>query len=243
MTITVWRVLCVVSAVLFVAGLVLLLLTRLLKNKYYHVFTADELMTQNKLANGKNSVYFTSGETKNYINKYAICKTEFDKYLVCKFVKKFAYLRYFVLEYSAHGRVVKVQQVDEYDTGANSRIITLHRRCAKVNVVIGTADDVEINSDVIRPLSRKRIRLFALLKSFTLFAFLFAARHIVLEIMSKISGPYQGLVGYYLQDTLNYISIGVCLIIGLLSYGITVLCFRRKNVKALNGGVVEYEFV
>lgn len=237
MTITVWRVLCVVSAVLFIAGLAVLLATRLLKNKYYHVFTADELMTRNKLSNGKNSVYFTSGETKNYINKYAICKTEFDKYLVCKFVKKFSYLRYFVLEYSAHGRVVKVQQVDEYNTGLNSKIITLHKRCAQVNVVIGSADDVEINTDVIRPLSRKRIRLFALIKSFTLFAFLFAVRHIIIEVLCK------GMVGYYLQDTLNYISVAVCFVIGLLSYLITVLSFRRKNVKALNGGAVEYEFV
>ncbi|MDE7439598.1 MAG: hypothetical protein K2N23_03735 [Clostridia bacterium] len=237
MTITVWRVLCVASAVLFVAGLLLLLFTRLLKNKYYHVYTADELMTKSKMTNGKNSVYFTSGETKNYINKYAICKTEFDRYLVCKFVKKFSYVKYFVLEYSAHGRVIGVQQIDECDTGLNSKIITLHKRCAKVNVVIGTADDVEINSDVIRPLSRKRIRVFALIKSFTLFAFLFAVRHIILEVLCK------GMLGYYLQDMLNYISIGVCFLIGLISYGITVLCFRRKNVKALNGGVVEYEFV
>ncbi len=237
MTITLWRVLCVASAVLFVAGLVILLVTKLLKNKYYHVYTADELMNKSKMTNGKNSVYFTSGETKNYINKYAICKTEFDKYLVCKFVKKFSYVKYFVLEYSAHGRVLGVQQIDECDTGVNSKIITLHKRCAKVNVVIGTVDDTEINTDVIRPLSRKRIRVFALIKSFTLFAFLFAVRHIIIEIFCR------GMVGYYLNDMLNYISIGVCFFFGLISYLVTVLCFRRKNVKALNGGAVEYEFV
>ncbi len=237
MIITLWRVLCVASAVLFVAGLAVLLVTKLLKNKYYHVYTADELIDKNKMTNGKNSVYFTSGETKNYINKYAICKTDFDKYLVCKFVKKFSYVKFFVLEYSAHGRVLNVQQIFEYDTGINSKIITLHRHCVSVNVVIGTADDVEINTDVIRPLSRKRIRVFALIKSFTLFAFLFAVRHLIIEIFCK------GMVGYYLQDTLNYVSVAVCLFISLLSYLITVLCFRRKNVKALNGGTVEYEFI
>ena len=88
MTLTVWRVLCIASAALFVAGLLLLLLSQLLKNKYYHIYTADELMSKSKLTNGKNSVYFTSGETKEYISKYAVCKTEFDRYLVCKFVKK-----------------------------------------------------------------------------------------------------------------------------------------------------------
>ena len=47
----------------------------------------------------------------------------------------------------------------------------------------------------------------------------------------------------YLRDMLNYISIGVCFLFALLSYVVTVLCFRKKNAKALNGGAVEYEFV
>ena len=237
MTITVWRVLCVVSAVLFIAGLLILLIARPLKNKYYHVFTADELMTKNKMSNGKNSVSFAAGETKNYISKYDVCKTEFDKYFVCKFVRKFNYIKYFVIEYSAHGRVVNVQQIEETDTGVNSKIVTLSRRCANVNVVIGTADDAQINSNVIRPLSRSRIRLYALVKSFTLFALLFAVRHMVIEIFCR------GMVGYYMKDTLNYISIGVSFAIGLLCYVITVLCFRSKNVPVLNGGAVEYEFL
>lgn len=237
MTITVWRVLCIASAAVFVLGLLILLFSRILKNKYYHIYTADELMSKSKLTNGKNSVYFTSGETKEYISKYAVCNTEFDRYLVCKFVRKFSYVRYFVLEYTAHGRVIKVQQIDEFDTALNSKIITLSRRCAHVNVVIGTAEDTEINTDVIRPLSRKRIRLYALLKAFTFFAFLFTLRHVLLEIFLK------NISALYFTDTLNYISVGVCFLFALLSYAVTVLCFRKKNVKALNGGAVEYEFV
>ena len=237
MSITLWRVLCVISAVLFVAGVLVMIIARFLKNKYYHVFTADELLKKSKLSNGKNSVYFTSGETRDYISKYAVCKTEFDRYLVCRFVKKFSQIRYFVLEYTSHGRVIAVQQIDEYDTGLNSKIITLHRRSAYVNVVIGTVEEVEINTDVIRPLSRKNIRIYALVKSFTFFALMFTLRHIALEILCK------DLLGLYLRDMLNYISIGVCFGCALLSYFITVLCFRRKNAKALNGGAVEYEFV
>ena len=237
MAIILWRVLCVVSALLFIAGILILLIKKFLKNKYYHVFTADELVKNNKLSNGKNLIYFTSGEARDYISKYAVCKTEFDRYLVCKFVKKFSEIRYFVLEYSAHGRVIAAQQIDEFNTGLNSKIITLHRRCAYVNVVIGKVDDLEINSDVIRPLSRKNIRIYALVKSLTLFAFLFVVRHITLEILCK------DLLALYLKDMLNYLSVGVCFVCGLLSYFITVLCFRRKNVKALNGGAVEYEFV
>ena len=237
MIVTIWRVLCVISVGLFAAGVAIMFITKLLKNKYYHIYTEDELLKSNKLTNGKNSVYFTSGETRNFISKYAICKTEFDRYLVCQFVKKFDEIRYFVIEYSSHKRILAVHQIEEYSTALNSKIVTLGRRCAYVNVVIGKANDEEINCDVIRPLSRKRIRIYALLNSFTLFALLFALRHIALEIMCK------QLLAFYLQDMLNYISVGVCLLCGLLSYLITVLCFRRKNVKALNGGAVEYEFV
>ena len=237
MAIILWRVLCVVSALIFIAGILILIIKRFLKNKYYHVFTADELLKSNKLTNGKNSVYFTSGETRDFISKYAVCKTEFDRYLVCQFAKKFNEIRYFVLEYTAHGKVMSVQQIDEYNTGLNSKIITLHKRCAYVNVVIGKVDDKEINTDVIRPLSRRNIRIYALVKSFTLFAFLFVIRHIAIEILCGDA------IGLYLRDVLNYISVGVCFICGLLSYLVTVLCFRRKNVKALNGGAVEYEFV
>ena len=225
------------SALIFIAGIFILIIKKFLKNKYYHVYTADELLKSSKLTNGKNSVYFTSGETRDYIGKYAICRTEFDKYLVCQFTKKFNEIRYFVLEYTAHGRVLAVQQIDEYNTGLNSKIITLHKRCASVNVVIAKVDDMEINTDVIRPLSRRNIRVYAFVKSFTLFAFLFVVRHIAIEILCKDA------LGLYLKDMLNYISVGVCFICGLLSYLVTVLCFRRKNVKALNGGAVEYEFV
>ena len=66
---------------------------------------------------------------------------------------------------------------------------------------------------------------------------MFAVRHILLEVLCK------DVVGLYLFDMLNYISIGVSFVFALLSYAVTALCFRRKNVKALSGGSAEYEFV
>ena len=62
MTIVVWRILCLASMALFVAGLFVLLFTRLLKNRYYRDFCPDELMWETETANSKNSIYFTSGE-------------------------------------------------------------------------------------------------------------------------------------------------------------------------------------
>ena len=123
MTIVVWRILCLASMALFVAGLFALLFTRLLKNRYYRDFCPDELMRETETANSKNSIYFTSGETKKYIKKYALCKTAYDKYLVCNFAKSFRSIRYFVVEYTKRKRVLAVQQATEYSTGDASKII------------------------------------------------------------------------------------------------------------------------
>ena len=237
MTIIVWRILCLVSMALFIIGLFTLLFTRLLKNKYYHNFSRDELMRKTDTANSKNYIYFTSGETKKFIKKYVYAKTAFDKFLVCNFTKSFQNITYFVMEYTRHGRVISVKQVKEYNTGDTSKVIALNKRCAYVNVVIGCADGLEVNSNVIRPLSLTKIRLYAFLKSFTIFLGLFWVRHVLIEV---IGGAY---MKFYLTDLMNYIAVGASFIFALLSYFITVLCFRRKNVKALNGGVLEYEFV
>ena len=47
----------------------------------------------------------------------------------------------------------------------------------------------------------------------------------------------------YLNNSLNYIAVGVSFALALLSYLVTVLSFRRKNAKVMNGGALEYEFV
>ena len=216
MTIVVWRILCLASMALFVAGLFALLFTRLLKNRYYRDFCPDELMRETETANSKNSIYFTSGETKKYIKKYALCKTAYDKYLVCNFAKSFRSIRYFVVEYTKRKRVLAVQQATEYSTGDASKIISLH---------------------VIRPLTLTKIRLYAFLKSFMLFLFLFAARHVAVELILGSGAKY------FLADLMNYIALGASFAFCLLGYFVTVGCFRRKNMKACNGGSLEYEFL
>ena len=237
MTIVVWRILCLASMALFVAGLFALLFTRLLKHRYYRDFCPDELMRETETKNTKNSIYFTSGETKKYIKKYALCKTAYDKYLVCNFAKSFRSIRYFVVEYTKRKRVLAVQQATEYSTGDASKIISLHSRCASVNVVVGAVDGLEINHHVIRPLTLTKIRLYAFLKSFMLFLFLFAARHIAVELILGSGAKY------FLADLMNYIALGASFAFCLLGYFVTVGCFRRKNMKACNGGSLEYEFL
>lgn len=247
MTLFIWRILCAASALVCIICIILILALRLLKNGYYHEYTNDELFRKVKAANSKNSIYFTSGETKNFIKKYVICKTLYDKYLVCNYTRSFEDISYFVVQYSRLKRVIGVINVTHRDTGDSSKVIALKKGCAFVNVVIGTADGICVNSNVIRPLPMAKVRIHAALKSLLLFAFLFAVRHAAIEVYDLINTLYfrqsYTYAKLFLDSFYNYALIGGSLVLALISYLITVLCFRRRNAKIRNGGALEYEFL
>lgn len=237
MTMHIWRILSAVSVGVCVLGLILLLVLRLLKNGYYHEYTDDALFKKVKAANSKNFIYFTSGETKNFIKKYVICKTLYDKYLVCNYAKSFSDVSYFVIQYSRFKRVIGVLNVTQRDTGESSNVIALKRGCEYVNVVIGSADGITVNTNVIRPLAMTKVRINAAIKSLVLFTFLFAVRHAAVELFGGI------YTKQFLDNFLNYGIIAASFVLAVISYLITALCFRVKNAKIRNGGALEYEFL
>ena len=247
MTMLVWRILFAASVLVCIISLILIWSLRLLKNRYYHDYTQDELLKQVKTANSKNSIYFTSGETKNFIKKYVICKTLYDKYLVCNYAKKFEEISYFVIQYSSLKRVIGVINVTHRDTGDASKVIALKKGCAYVNVVIGAADGLTVNSNVIRPLSVAKVRLNAALKSLLFFTFLFAVRHAAIELYDLYNLLALGSITTYAEEFFasfnNYALIAGSFVLALISYFITVICFRIRNAKIRNGGALEYEFI
>lgn len=244
MTMLWWRILCLISAVIFIAGVIVLVCTNLTKNKYYQNYRDDELYKKERSVNSVNSIYLTSGETKRFIKKYVVCKSAYEKYLVCNFTEKFRQIRFYVVQFSRRKRVISVLEVTQKDlTDYSSRIIALRKSCKHVNVVIAEADGTVINQNYVRPISMHRLRIYACLKSAVIFTVLFVLRHVIVEVMGG-SVIYGKNVAYqYLNNWLNYIAIGASFILAVFSYLITVLCFRRKNAKSANGGALEYEFV
>ena len=241
MTIFMWRILSTIAAALFVFSVILLFACRFLKNKYAHSYTADKVLRTVKATNSKNTIYLTSGDTYKYIKKYVVCKSGTDRYLICNFARKFKKVGYYVVQYTAIKRVCSVIRVTETDTTLSSRVIALSRRCSHVNVVISYADSAQINTQIIRPLPRWKVRLYAFFKSVAIFAGIFLLRHAALETLSMaMNWVYMKA---FLNSFWNYAIIGAGLLFALLGYFITVLCFRRKNDKESNGGAIEYEFV
>ena len=237
MTLYMWRILGVVAAGLFVFSVITLFAARFLKNRYTHAYTADKVLRTVKATNSRNTIYLTSGETYKYIKKYVVCKSGTDKYLICNFARKFKKVGFFVVQYTALRRVCSVIRVTETNTTLSSRVVALSKRCAHVNVVISYANSAQINSHVIRPIPRWKIRLYAFFKSIAIFAAMFLLRHAAIELFGG------AFLKAYLNSFWNYAIIGAGFLFALLGYFITVLCFRRKNEKESNGGAIEYEFV
>ena len=241
MTIFMWRILSVVAASLFLFSVLTLLFGRFLKNRYTHSYTADKVLRTVKATNSRNTIYLTSGDTYKYIKKYVVCKSGMDKYLICNFARKYKKVGYFVVQYTARKRVCSVIRVSETNTTLSSKVIALSRRCSHVNVVISYADLAVINSQIIRPIPRWKLRLYAFFKSLAIFAGIFLLRHAALETLSGSFGwMYMNL---FLNSFWNYAIIGAGFLFALIGYFITVLCFRHKNAKESNGGAIEYEFV
>ena len=82
MTILIWRLLSILSVMLFVAGIIVINVTGVAKNKFYNDFKADEFVKKTKEINSTNSLYLTSNPTNKYIKRYVICQSAFDKYLI-----------------------------------------------------------------------------------------------------------------------------------------------------------------
>lgn len=237
MTLFIWRFLSAVSAVLFVAGVIALLCMRLLKNKYYHDFHEDELLKSVKTTNSKNFIYLTTGETAKFIKKYVICKTLYDKFLICNFTKSFEEISFFVVQYNKRKKPIQVFKVTQRGAEDASRIIALSPKCQYVNVIICKADENEINQNAIRPLSITKVRVHAAIKGFMLFLSLFVMRHAIIELFGGI------YTLQYLENFLNYSAIGGSFVLCIIYYFVDVLCFRRRNLNQTNGGAIEYGFI
>ena len=238
MSIMFWRILFLASAGLFVIFLTVLLCLRLLKNRYYHSYHSDELIKTERTDNSTNSLYFTYGETRKYIKKYVICKTVYDKFIVCNFAPEIKNIVYYIIQYGRNKKPMSVLRIEEKVQGDSSKVVSLDKHCAYVNVIAGTVDGLTVNSEVIRPLSVAKIRLYSFLKSVVLFTLMFALRHALIELIVG-----NAFLRQYLNGLFNYIAIGAAFVLSVIGYFISVTGYRRKNSKRTSGGNLVYDFL
>lgn len=233
-----WRAFAIVAFVLFIASIVVLIITKLLKNNFYFDYREDELIKESKSMNSSNSLYFTSDpSTYQYIKKYVLCKTVSDKYCICQYDREFNKIVFFIVQYSKNNKIIAITKCSEIKNNEASRVVPLNRKTEKINIIISKVDKMEINSSVIKPLNRIKVFLYCLLKFVYSFTGLFVIRHIIVELLG------QSFVASYFNSIYNLISILICLVFGLIVAIASFISLKKRNLVMHRGGVIEYEFI
>lgn len=231
-----WRLSALIALGLFIFALFILAVFRFRKNLYFKAFVKDDNFKTDSVGGTKNKYYLVLSDTKKYIKRYVIRKSVYENSFICNFNESYKSITYYIVCYLTKKRVLEVIEVTEKNTNNSSKIIALSRACKYVNIVIKNVDGVELNTNVIKPLPLKKIKLFSLFSGLAIMSSLYFVRHLLLEIiLGKFCKPY--LDGIY-----NLIGILVILVITILYYFMSVNTMRRRNCRNRNGGALEYEF-
>ena len=89
-----WGIIFLVAASVGILSFIILKVCHFTKNRYYHSFVENELIDSKNKVNSKNDVYFTDNLTYRYIDKYVICKTSTDLFLICNFCKNYKKIKF-----------------------------------------------------------------------------------------------------------------------------------------------------
>lgn len=232
-----WRVLCIIAIVIFITSVIIIVTKGLLRNNYYHDFKEDELLKETRSVNSKNKIFFTSGHTRKYIKRYALCHSAYDKYLICDFNQKYRYISFYVICYNSRKKIKDVLFITESNTNLTSKIISLSTKTKHINIVVKSIDGVDINTNVIKPLSIRKIQAYSLFNSIAFFSLLFIIRHIIIEVLGQ---EYKEA---FLSHIYNILFILGILLLSLINYVYTSHSLRKKNSKYASGGSLEYEFI
>lgn len=231
-----WNTLFIISIVLFIVLVALLIVFKFRKNIYAKPFNADELFDTKTENAVKSEYYFTSLETRKYIKRYVFRKAVFQRSVICNFTDNYKIISYFIVAYSKNKKVVDVVEVTEKPYGLSSRVILVNRKAEYVNVFVKKVDEVDINTNIIRPIPVRKIKYYTSLSSLALFSFLFAIRHIIVVLLGGLNAKA------FLYSELNYIAILASLVISLLYWFNSTVSLRKRNHLNRRGGTNEYEF-
>ena len=231
-----YRLLFILAIVAFIVINIVLMIARPLKTHYSYNITKDDLLKSHKDEFGFNYIYSTSGETRQFINKYVVRVNHSTKTLICNYTKFFQNISYYIV-CMRKGKPFKVLRVNEKNTKTKtSMIFLLPPQTKTVNVVICEADGVSYNDKVIAPIPRSNCRLYTLLSGINLLSVMYIIRHLIIEIYGT---GYQEI---FIEDAFNIITLGLMFAIFIVYLITTSRGLRKRNWKTKVGGTLEYEF-
>lgn len=232
-----WYDLFTIALITFILTFAVLVVFRFRKNVYLKGFEENELFKVKKEADYKNYIYSTKGMTRKFIRRYVIRRGRYDTTLVCNYNKNFNQISYFVVAYNKRRKPIQVIEVEELNTNTNSsKILVLNRKTAYVNIHMKKVDGEIMNTHFIKPIPRRKAKLFSYIASLCLLSFLLVVRHIIGALVGV------ALLDVFLKSAYNLIAVIASFIISLLYFIFTYRGMKRRNFKNKFGGKVEYEF-
>ena len=183
MSIQNWRLATIIFLIIFVLIILLLLLIKPLKNKYNYACREDHLIKSERKKGARYNVYSVLGRSAYYIDKYILKSVGKSKVLICDYVKNYDYISYYLLLFNKKNTLMKIMEVNEYNTSFCSKPIKLPKRCEKVNIVAKKINEEDQNINLVGVVSKPAVILFSIFESIALLCFLFVLRQVLVEII------------------------------------------------------------
>lgn len=232
-----WTLLFYISSTIFIALFIVLKVLGLQRNKYLKPFKEDELFKNFKESDARNFIYSTNGITRKYIRRYVVRRGHYDTSILCNYNKNYGYISYYIVTYGKNKKVKEVFEVTETNTNTNSsKIFVIKKKFKYVNIVIKQVDGEEINTNFIKPIPRKKAKLYSFLSTIALLTFLFSLRHLLIFCVGEV------FLEDFSNSVHNYIAMIAILVISLLYYITKYRSLKRRNFKNRIGGNLDYEF-
>lgn len=222
MTLGAWRRLTIIFFIIAVVIIVFLALAHLLKNKYYYTCREDKSIKSQRYKGSKYEVFEVRGRSASYIDKYILKHTGKKQTLVCDYVKSFKYIAYYVLLYKKNGTLMRIMEVREFNTASCSKSIKLPKNCAKVNIVVNHIDEEDLGVNLKAEVSLGKVNAFAILETIAMFFFLFAIRHLLIELICVDSQVI------FLMSSYNVYSIVLIVIFSIINCFLLISNLKKK---------------
>lgn len=224
MTLQGWRLLTIVFVGIAILIVLILLLAHLLKNNYRYNCREDKLIKKEKLKGSRYAVYEVLGRSAYYIDKYVLKEKGKSLELICDYVNNYNFISYYVLLFNKRGKLMKIMEVTENNTATCSKSIKLPHKCEKINIVVNHVNEEDLGVKLKADVPLAKIKVFAIFESIALFLFLFALRHVLIEILCFNSQLL------FLMSDYNLISIVIIVVFAVIN-----LLLMNGNLKKTYG--------
>ena len=231
-----WRVLAILTFVLFIASLILRHIIVRKNTKYTKGYDPDVLVKTSRENGTNNSYYSRHGADINVISRYVIRRSSFETSIILNYVKPLNHVVFYIAEFDSKRQLIDVLKVVEENTTTTSKIFVLDKRCKSVNVIVREADTILYNNEYIRPKKVSQVFAEQALSSLAIFSSLFVIRHIICEFMLKSD------FSFYLESYIGLITFLIMLGVALIVFFSTSFARIHKIRKETLGGKVSYDF-